>query len=191
MGRNRPLSIEGGSTFSLHKREKNHTRSGTSFSIEITTVLTLSFQKKANFAIGGTTEHHRRLLVCFAGCSRLTTSEFPDDPLTLRIPETTIGAVCGKCRARNLRGDTQELGLQGDLLIFEAFVVLEHPTGPSELTVMSNNPTNLPPEDQFLLWRQEMEARQEEQARKVAELREHVNRLREDNESLRTRLEAC
>ena len=33
-----------------------------------------------------------------------------DDPLTLRIPETTIGAVCGKSQARNLRGDTQELG---------------------------------------------------------------------------------
>ena len=56
---------------------------------------------------------------------------------------------------------------------------------------MSSNPANLPPEDQFLLWRQEMEARQEEQARLVAELREHANRLQEDNERLRTRLEAC
>ena len=56
---------------------------------------------------------------------------------------------------------------------------------------MSSNPANLPPEDQFLLWRQEMEARQEEQARLVAELCEHANRLQEDNERLRTRLEAC
>ena len=50
---------------------------------------TQSPQKRANFAIGGTTEHLRRLLVCFAGCSRLVTGECPDDPLTLRIPETT------------------------------------------------------------------------------------------------------
>ena len=38
------------------------------------------------------------------------TGECPDDPLTLRIPETTIGAICGKRQARNLRGDTRELG---------------------------------------------------------------------------------
>ena len=81
--------------------------------------------------------------------------------------------------------------LLGDLPISEAFAVLEHPTGLSKLTIMSSNPANLSPEDQFLLWRQEMEARQEEQARLVAELREHANRLREDNERLRTRLEAC
>ena len=76
-------------------------------------------------------------------------------------------------------------------MISEAFSILEHPTGPSELTVMSSNPANLPLKDQFLLWRQEMEARQEEQVRLVAELREHANRLQEDNERLRTRLEAC
>ena len=80
--------------------------------------------------------------------------------------------------------------LQGDLLISEVLIILEHPTGPSELTVMSSNPANHPLEDQFLLWRQDMEARKEEQARQVAELHEHANRLREDNESLRTRLEA-
>ena len=81
--------------------------------------------------------------------------------------------------------------LLGDIPISEAFTVLEHPTGPSELTVMYNNLANLPLEDQFLLWRQEMEARQEEQARLMAELREHANRFQEDNEHLRTRLEAC
>ena len=81
--------------------------------------------------------------------------------------------------------------LLGDLPISEAFSVLEHPTGPSKLTIMSSNPAKLPLKDQFLLWRQDMEARQEEQARQVAELREHVNLLWEDNEHLRTRLEAC
>ena len=37
-------------------------------------------------------------------------SECPDDPLTLRIPKTTIGTIYGKRLARNLRGDMQELG---------------------------------------------------------------------------------
>ena len=55
---------------------------------------------------------------------------------------------------------------------------------------MTSNPVNLAPEDQFLLWRQELEARQEEQARQVAELLEQANQLREENERLRTRLEA-
>ena len=54
---------------------------------------------------------------------------------------------------------------------------------------MSSNPTNQPIEDQFLRWRQEMEAKQEEQARQAAELREHVNCLQQENERLRTRLE--
>ena len=55
---------------------------------------------------------------------------------------------------------------------------------------MTSNPANLAPEDQFLLWRQEMEAKQEEQAWKMAELHEQANRLREENGSLRTRLDA-
>ena len=54
---------------------------------------------------------------------------------------------------------------------------------------MSSNAANQPIEDQFLLWRQEMEAKQEEQARQMAELREHVNRLQQENERLRTCLE--
>ena len=55
---------------------------------------------------------------------------------------------------------------------------------------MTSNPVNLAPEDQSLLWRQELEARQEEQARQEAELREQANQLREENERLRTQLEA-
>ena len=54
---------------------------------------------------------------------------------------------------------------------------------------MSSNPANQPIEDQFLRWRQEMEAKQEEQARQMAELREHANCLQQENECLRTRLE--
>ena len=71
----------------------------------------------------------------------------------------------------------------------EALVVPVHPTGPSEFIAMSSNPTNSPIEDQFLHWRQEMEAKQEEQARQMVELHEHANHLQQENERLRTRLE--
>ena len=54
---------------------------------------------------------------------------------------------------------------------------------------MSSNPANQPIEDQFLRWCQEMEAKQEEHAKQMVELREHVNRLQQENEHLRTRLE--
>ena len=55
---------------------------------------------------------------------------------------------------------------------------------------MTSNPGNLGPENQFLLRRQEMEEKQEEQAREMAELHKQANQLREENELLRTRLEA-
>ena len=55
---------------------------------------------------------------------------------------------------------------------------------------MSSNPINPPIEDQFLRWHQEMEAKQEEQARQITELRERVDRLQQENECLRTRLES-
>ena len=55
---------------------------------------------------------------------------------------------------------------------------------------MTTDPANLTPEDQLLPWRKEMEARQEEQARQMAELHEQANRLIEENVRLRTQLEA-
>ena len=54
---------------------------------------------------------------------------------------------------------------------------------------MSSNPANQPIEEQFLRWCQEIEAKQEEQARQMAELREHVNHLQQENEGLRAHLE--
>ena len=53
----------------------------------------------------------------------------------------------------------------GDLPLHEVLVVLAHPIGPSESTTMSSNPANQLVEDPYLLSRQEMEAKQEEQAR--------------------------
>ena len=80
--------------------------------------------------------------------------------------------------------------LPGDPPIRKALVIPKHPTGQSEFSTMTSNPANLAPKDQFLFRRQELEARQEEQARQVAELREQANRMREENELLRTQLEA-
>ena len=79
--------------------------------------------------------------------------------------------------------------LPGDPPICKSLAIPKHPTGPSELSTMTNNPANLAPKDQFLLWRQELEARQEEQARQMAELCVQANQLREENERMRTQLE--
>ena len=67
--------------------------------------------------------------------------------------------------------------LPSDLPLPEVLVVPAHPTRQSEFIAMSSNPANPPIEDQFLRWRQEMEAKHEEQARQMAKLREHADRL--------------
>ena len=79
--------------------------------------------------------------------------------------------------------------LPSDLSLLESLVVPDHPTRPLEFITMSSNPVNHPIEDQFLRWRQEVEAKQEELARQVAKLFEHANQLQQDNEHLRARLE--
>ena len=63
--------------------------------------------------------------------------------------------------------------LPSDLSFPESLVFPDHPIEPLDFITMSSNPTNHPIEDQFLRWRQEMEAKQEEQAKQMAELREH------------------
>ena len=55
--------------------------------------------------------------------------------------------------------------LPSDLPLPEVLVVPVHPTGLSELIAMSSNLANQPIEDQFLRWRQEIEVKQEEQAK--------------------------
>ena len=80
--------------------------------------------------------------------------------------------------------------LPGDLLISEALAIPEHTIGLSEHITMSSNPINPPIEDQFLRWRQKMEAKQEEQARQMAELQEWADHLKQKNDRLRTRLES-
>ena len=54
---------------------------------------------------------------------------------------------------------------------------------------MAINPINQPLEDQFLCWCQDMEMKQEEQARHMAELRDRANLLQQETNRLRARLE--
>ena len=51
-----------------------------------------------------------------------------------------------------------------------------------EAVAMSSNPMNQSSEDQFLHWRQEMEKKQEEQARQMKELQGHVECLQREND---------
>ena len=54
---------------------------------------------------------------------------------------------------------------------------------------MASNPENQSLEDQFLRWRQDMETKQEEQARQMTELQSRVDHLQQENDHLRARLE--
>ena len=54
---------------------------------------------------------------------------------------------------------------------------------------MASNPINQPLEDQFLGWCQDMEIKQEEQARHMAELRDHADLLKQETDRLRAHLE--
>ena len=55
---------------------------------------------------------------------------------------------------------------------------------------MTNNLANQSLEDQFLRWRQDIEAKQEEQARQMAELQSRADHLQQENDHLRTCLES-
>ena len=80
--------------------------------------------------------------------------------------------------------------LSSDLPSPEALVVPNQPIGLSNFVIMTCNPANQSIEDQFLRWRREMEAKQEEQARQMAELQDHATCLQQENDCMRTCLEA-
>ena len=71
----------------------------------------------------------------------------------------------------------------------EASVVPTPSSGSSNPIAMVSNPANWPLEDQFFRWRQDMETKQEEQARHMAKLRDRADRLQQENDRLRARLE--
>ena len=79
--------------------------------------------------------------------------------------------------------------LSSDRLSLEALVVPDQPTRSLDPNIMTSNPANQSLEDQFLRWRQDMEAKQEEQARKMAELQSRPDHLQQENNRLRTHLE--
>ena len=54
---------------------------------------------------------------------------------------------------------------------------------------MSRNPMNQSLENQFLNWRQEVEKKQEEQARQMMELQGHAEILHCENDQLRAQIE--
>ena len=71
----------------------------------------------------------------------------------------------------------------------EASVVPDHSSDSSNPIAMASNTAKKSLEDQFLRWRQDMETKQEEQARQMAELRDRADHLQQENDRLQTRLE--
>ena len=59
----------------------------------------------------------------------------------------------------------------------------------SKVVAMLNNPMIQSLEDQFLYWHQDMEKKQEEHARRMKELQDHVECLQRENDWLRSRVE--
>ena len=54
---------------------------------------------------------------------------------------------------------------------------------------MPSNLMNQSPEDQFFHWRQEIEKKQEKQARQMKELQGHDEHLQRENDQLRAQIE--
>ena len=59
----------------------------------------------------------------------------------------------------------------------EDLVVPAHSSGSSGSIAMASNPANQSLEDQFLRWHQDMETKQEEQGREMAELHSRADHL--------------
>ena len=71
----------------------------------------------------------------------------------------------------------------------EDSVVPAHSSSLSDPITMASNPANQSLEDQFLRWRQDMETKQEEHARQMAELQNHADHLQQENDCLQAHLE--
>ena len=66
----------------------------------------------------------------------------------------------------------------------EDSIVPAHPFGSLDPITMAKNPANQPLEDQFLRWRQDIEMKQKEQARHMAELHSSADHLQQENDHL-------
>ena len=78
--------------------------------------------------------------------------------------------------------------LSSDRISPETLVVPNQPTRPSDFIIMTSNLANQSLKDQFLRWCQDMEAKQKEHARRIAELQSRADHLQHENDRLRTRL---
>ena len=104
----RQLTEKDGSSFSLHKREASHTKKGTRFLTEVTIAPSSKSSRKR---LTLPSEGRRNTTAFFFLFYRFQlTGDCPDDSVTLRNQETTIGAVCGNGQAGSHRGGTQDLG---------------------------------------------------------------------------------
>ena len=74
--------------------------------------------------------------------------------------------------------------LSSDPPHLEDSVVPAHSSDLSDPIAMVSNQENQSLEDQFLRWRQDMETKQEEQAKQMVELRNHANHLQQENDLL-------
>ena len=79
--------------------------------------------------------------------------------------------------------------ISSDLSLPEESVVLAHSSSSLDPVAMASNPANQSLEDQFLRWHQDMETKQEEQARQMAKLQSRADHLHQENDRLRARLE--
>ena len=97
--------------------------------------------------------------------------------MTLRIQETTIGAICGNNQVKSLIGNVRGFVGHPAPSQSEDSVVPAHSSGSSNPITMASNRANQSLEDQFLRWRRDMETKREEQARQMVELQSHDDHL--------------
>ena len=79
--------------------------------------------------------------------------------------------------------------LSSDPSLPDELVVPALSSNSQDPVTMASNPANLSLENQFLRWRKDMETKQEEQARQMAELQSRADHLQQENDCLRARLE--
>ena len=79
--------------------------------------------------------------------------------------------------------------LSSDPSLPEESIVPTHSSSSQDPVAMASNPANQSLENQFLHWRRDMETKQEEQAKQMAELQSRANHMQQENDHLWARLE--
>ena len=79
--------------------------------------------------------------------------------------------------------------LSSDPPLTETLIVPAHSSGSSNPIIMAINLENQSLKDQFLHWRQDIETKQQEQARHMAKLQSRVDNLQHENDRVQDCLE--